>query len=294
MILTDQEMRQLRHTLEANAGLDEELLQRCAPLMHMGKFDEAVRNAFVLLEERLRTAVDKPGMTGTNVARHAFDAETGPLSKHLGRTKQERLGLENLFTGAFRLFRNPTAHTFIDYDTVEGKAIISFVNLLLTILRRAEELPPPATFIEPVENALTMIEQQIGEEVAGRIRIFLGRCQKLGLKSVSAKSSLPFRTYALQIRDDWIEAKPHHVTLFYLMANEKNPSFWFPVDLYYSTVVGLDTNAIAQQLRALGFYPTGGKSRDYRLNLRDKNDPAFFEELYTLVEQIYGQFAATL
>lgn len=293
MILTDQEMRQLRETLEANAGFDEELLKRCAPLMHMNKFDEAVRNAFVLLEERLRTAVDKPGVTGTNVARLAFDAETGPLSRHLGRTKQERLGLENLFTGAFRLFRNPTAHTFIDYDAVEGKAIVSFVNLLLIILRRTEVIPPPDTFIEPVENALAIIEQQISEEVAGHVRVFLGRCQKLGLQSVSAKASLPFRTYALQTRDHWSEPQPHHIALFYLMVDEKKPGFWFPVSLYYSTVVGLDTGPIAKGLRTLGFYPTG-KTKDYRLNLRDKNDPVFFEELYTLVEQIYRQFAATL
>ena len=54
MILTDDEMKQIQLSLEERSGLDEELLKRCGDLIRMGKFDEAVRNAFVLLEERLR------------------------------------------------------------------------------------------------------------------------------------------------------------------------------------------------------------------------------------------------
>ena len=49
MILTDDEMNSIRQSIEAKAGLDEELLKRCGDLMHMGKFDEAVHAAFVLL-----------------------------------------------------------------------------------------------------------------------------------------------------------------------------------------------------------------------------------------------------
>jgi hypothetical protein len=257
----------------------------------MGKFDEAIRSAFVLLEERLREAVNEDSMTGTRLADFAFDPEKGSLAKHLGRTKQERLGLNNIYTGAFRLFRNPTAHGFIGYDADEGKSILYLVNLLLIFLDRA--VPPPDTFIEPVEHAIQMVGQEIGPNEASRLRMFLGKCQKLGLKPWQAKNWLPFRAYAMQTRSQWEEAKPHRITLFYIIADQQNPGLWFPVNQYYKFVVGLDTAAIKSELRKLEFVPTG-KSRDYRLNLRDKNDQAFFDALFQLVQGIDDKFKATL
>jgi hypothetical protein len=59
MILTDDEIRQIRRSIEDQAGLNEELLRRCGDLIHMGNFDEAVRSAFVLLEKRLRKTVPR-------------------------------------------------------------------------------------------------------------------------------------------------------------------------------------------------------------------------------------------
>ena len=128
MIFTDKELSQLRDMLETQSGLKPELLQRCGSLIHTGKFDEAIRSAFVLLEEQLRNAVNQDGMTGTRLANYAFSPENGPLAKHLGRTQQEREGLRELYAGAFKMFRNPTAHSFIGYDADEGKAILYLVN----------------------------------------------------------------------------------------------------------------------------------------------------------------------
>jgi uncharacterized protein (TIGR02391 family) len=125
MILTDDEMRQIGRSIEAQAGLDEGLIQRCGHLIHMGAFDEAVRSAFVLLEERLRETVNGEGMTGVQLANHAFNPTKGSLAKHLGRNQAEREGLRELYSGAFRLFRNPTAHGVVGYSAAEGKAIIS-------------------------------------------------------------------------------------------------------------------------------------------------------------------------
>ena len=113
MILTDNEIRQIRHSIEAQAGLNEELLHRCGDLIHIGNFDEAVRSAFVLLEERLRKAAHKKGLTGTTLAQFAFNPQTGPLAKHLGRNMSEREGLRDLYVAAFKLFRNPTAHGIV-------------------------------------------------------------------------------------------------------------------------------------------------------------------------------------
>lgn len=289
MILTDTELYKLRHTLEEQTGLNEELLRRCGTLIHMGKFDEAVRSAFVLLEERLRKAVNVEGMTGTALANYAFNAENGPLAKHLGRTKQEREGLRELYAGAFKLFRNPTAHTLVDYSAAEGKSIISLINLLLILLDRA----PVEIFPEYVEEALAIVTAELGQEISTRLRLFLEKSQKLGLRSKAAKNWIPFRSYAMQSRSQWPKPKPYKLAVFYLVADKKNPALWFSINQYYSRIVGLDTDPIARQLRLLGFAPTG-RTRDYRLNLRDKNDAAFFEALYELVANIQKQFDATL
>src|SRR5687767_6322377 len=107
MLLTDDEIKALRHLVNSGSGMDEELLNRCADFMHSGKYDEAVRNAFILLEERLRIAVNKEGMTGTDLANFAFSPKTGPLGKVLGNNEAEREGLREIFSGAFKLFRNP-------------------------------------------------------------------------------------------------------------------------------------------------------------------------------------------
>lgn len=289
MILTDAELYELRHTLEAQTGLNEELLHRCGTLIHMGKFDEAVRSAFVLLEERLRKAANVEGMTGTNLANFAFNAENGPLAKHLGRTKQEREGLRELYAGAFKLFRNPTAHALVNYTAAEGKSIISLVNLLLIFLDRA----PVEIFPEYIEETLAMITAELGQDVAARLRLFLEKSQKLGLISKAAVNWIPFRAYALQSRAEWPEPKPYKIAAFYLVADKKNPALWFPVNQYYARVVGLDTDPIMRQLRQLGFVPTG-KTRDYRLNLRDKNDADFFEALSNLLKNIVNLFEETL
>ena len=92
MILTDDEVRQVRIAIEEQVGLDEELAQRCSQLIHVGAFDEAIRSAFVLLEERLRKAVNQEDMTGTSLANFAF-SKGGPLAQSLSSNQAEREGL---------------------------------------------------------------------------------------------------------------------------------------------------------------------------------------------------------
>ena len=73
MILSDKEIQIIRQSIEEQSGLDEELLRRCRHLLHMEAYDEAVRSAFVLLEERLRKAIGEDGMTGTALAQKALN-----------------------------------------------------------------------------------------------------------------------------------------------------------------------------------------------------------------------------
>jgi len=293
MILTDDEMRKVRESIEAQAGWDEELVQRCGPLIHLGRFDEGVRSAFVLLEERLRKAVGEEGMTGTQLANYAFNPERGPLAKHLGHTPAEREGLRELYSGAFKLFRNPTAHGVVGYSPAEGRAIIGLVDLMLKMLKRVEELPPPGTLPENVERALVEIEKIIGAGATGRLRAFLVKCIGVGLETTSAKYSIAFRMHAYMRFSWWDEAKRYPIPVFYLHSGGSVPSIEFPVHNYYACVVDFDADPFVEELADLGFGPAGS-NRNPRADLRRHNDQAFFDAVFDLVMQVTRELESTL
>jgi hypothetical protein len=248
MILTDNEMERVRQCLETQAGLDEELLQRCGHLIHLGAFDEAIRSAFVLLEERLRDSLNKEGITGTRLALDAF------------------------------------------YSAAEGKAIIGLVDLLLRLLRRAGELPPPGLLPENVEALLESIEQSIGPGAASRFRSFLGRCVRAGLKPAKGATQwIPYRRYAFTKFDWWDEPKPHNIAVLY----HGTKTLSFPISAYYAAVVGFNVDQLVEELLELGFQRSGRK-RDPVIDLRTSNDQAFFDSLYELVVRTADNLENTL
>ena len=294
MILTDDEIRQIRRSIEAQAGLDETLMQRCGPLIHMGRFDEAVRSAFVLLEERLRKAVNEEGMTGTQLANFAFSPTKGPLAKHLGSNQAEREGLRELFSGAFKLFRNPTAHGVVGYTAAEGKAIIGLVDLMLKIVKRAEELPPPGLFPDPLETALAKIEAKIGPGATSRLRTFLGKCvTEVGLKPGAGEQWVPFRKHALYHHKSWDQPKPHSIGVFYLISSKGRSAIHFSTRQYYSNVVGFNVDRLVEELAELNFYLVG-KDQDPEVDLQAHNDQSFFDALFDVVIRVAEELGDTL
>ncbi len=293
MILTDDEMSKIRESIEAQAGWDEELVRRCGPLIHLGRFDEAVRSAFVLLEERLRKAVGEEGMTGTQLANYAFNPQKGPLAKHLAHTPAEREGLRELYSGAFKLFRNPTAHGVVGYSPAEGRAIIGLVDLMLKMLKRVEEVPPPGSLPSNVEDVLSQIEEVIGPGATGRLRIFLGKCVQMGLTTTAATKWIPFRRYALYKPDRWDKPKPHPIAVFYLVATGAEYSIWFPTGYYYADVVGFNLDRLVEELTELGFQ-LAGKDREPRADLRIHNDQAFFDALLAILARVVEELDDTL
>jgi len=294
MILTDEEMQQVRQCVEAQAGLDEELMRRCGHLIRMGAFDEAVRSAFVLLEERLRKAVNKEGMTGTQLANYAFNSEKGPLAKLLGYGQSEQDGLRELFSGAFKLFRNPTAHGVVGYSPAEGKAIIGLVDLMLKMLKRAEEIPQPGLFPDYVEGALGEIEKVIGPAAAGRLRVFLGKCLKeVGLRPATGKQWVPFKTRALYQNPVWDEPKPHPIAVFYLVAEGQESGLYFSTGYYYANVVGFNVDRLVEELTELGFQLVG-TDQEPSVDLRAHNDQRFFDALFSLIVRIGHELERTL
>ncbi len=295
MILTDKEMDQVRRALEMQTGLDEELMRRCGHLIHMGAFDEAVRSAFVLLEERLRSAVNEEHMTGTALANSAFSPKNGPLAKQLGHSRSEKEGLRELYSGAFKLFRNPTAHGVVEYSAAEGKAIIGLVDLLVRLLKRAEELPPPGLLPENLETALHLVEESIGPGASSRLHSFLGKCiSDLGLRpSPGAKQWIPLRKHALYKAPNWDAHKAHRVAAFYLVVAGKRRDLSFPIHQYHESIEGFNVDQLTQELLDLGFYPKGRK-QEPTVDLRVHNDREFFDALFAIVSWMADEFQETL
>lgn len=294
MLLTDAELEHIRLELQAQAGLDAELAQRCGDLVRLGAFDEAVRSAFVLLEERLRKATGVEGMTGTALANRAFNADPGSLALRLTEDRGEREGLRELFSGAFKLFRNPSAHGVVGYTSAEGKAILELVNLLLGILKRVDDHLPSGALPANVESTLTQITEVAGAAAATRLRAFLGKAvRRLGLKPVaSAKQWIGFRRRGLCKSPESESARSSFVPAFYLVNTGElvGIAFWMN---NLRNVVDFDAERVAKALAALGFTPHG-KDRDSFADIRIYNDQAFFDSLYELVTSVVDDLEETL
>lgn len=289
MILNSGELNQLREFLESQSGLDEELLSRCGNLLHIGNYDQAVHTAFVLLEERLRRIVGKPRMTGVSMVEYLF-SKNGRLTRHMSLDEKEQEKYRNLFDSAFSLYRNPSAHTMTNYNATMGKAIIGLVNLLLHILGDPDNWPPPTSFPENVEKAISHIEEVVNSEAAHRLRLLLSHCYQIGIDTRDNNSTtwVPFIYDAVQLLKGWDEPRRHPLPLFYVVVSKK-PFLYIPINEYYSRVVGLDIEPLAKGLKQVRFRPYGKKG-EFRSFFAENNSQAFFDTflgwLKGIVEQL--------
>jgi hypothetical protein len=99
-------------------------------------WDEAVRTATVVLEERLRklgkTESIDANATGEKIVNLIFGKNNTVLS---GRLDDKHLqAYRHLYAGMMAVFRNQYAHRITDSSSEIGGAIIVFIDLLLKIL----------------------------------------------------------------------------------------------------------------------------------------------------------------
>jgi hypothetical protein len=240
----------------------------------------------------LRTTVNVEGQTGVSLANLAF-APTGRLAKLLGSTQSEREGLRELYSGAFKLFRNPSAHGVVGYDAADCRDILALVQLLLRILARSGDLAPAFEFPPNVEEALAASEAALGPGATARLRAFLALVARSGLTIARHKQWIGFRTYALRHEAKWPAPKRYPIPVFYLVNIPGEYSIYFSTAGPYATVVGFDVNALQQQLAALGFQPYG-KNQEMRADLRSHNDSVFFDSLWLVVQQTVASLQASL
>ncbi|HYN89711.1 MAG TPA: TIGR02391 family protein [Ardenticatenaceae bacterium] len=149
MYLTPDDVKAMNLVLAERHRFDQELMRRCGPLLDQGYYQAAVQQAFTILEVRLRERTGQAaiGQSSGDILKTGLGSARAPLAVRLGLDTTETAALRDLLSGFFRVFRNPAAHTLLEYEADEAQAILAMVNLLLRLLDR-EAAPEPKTKYE--------------------------------------------------------------------------------------------------------------------------------------------------
>jgi uncharacterized protein (TIGR02391 family) len=130
-----------KHQTPHRRIVDEELRNDCAELLENRKYYiDAIRRASVVLEQRLRKAVEGTEVEklqyGVSLVRYALAKDTGKLV--ISDIPNEQDGVFQLFNGAFTFVRNPPAHKKVQYTELEAWQTINLIDYLLLLLRQAK------------------------------------------------------------------------------------------------------------------------------------------------------------
>jgi hypothetical protein len=106
-------------------------------LLQLGHLEEAVLNAMKTLEQRLAWAAGGyPRPIGQNAIKKALDPERGAI--RVG-SNSEQEAVRDICRGLFVLYRNPAAHTVLQIDAREARAVVDLVDAQLVRIARGSE-----------------------------------------------------------------------------------------------------------------------------------------------------------
>jgi len=117
---------------------DEELRRRCYDLLVAeGDYDRVVREACVVLEDRVRkTAGYGKGQVGIALMQSAFSARNPAL--RLSAHEQEQQSAMNIFAGIMGYFRNDAGHNLVErYSQDDAIRLVAMIDLLLKLVADA-------------------------------------------------------------------------------------------------------------------------------------------------------------
>jgi hypothetical protein len=139
MLFLSEDIKKLSEYLERLADFDEELLRKIRPKVQSADYTGAVREAFTVLEGRLRTIADIEGRPNV---RDVLEKYIFPDDSQLIKTLPGEItasSLRNLYSGAFGVFRNPIMHrSDVEYGSAKCREILILVNLLLRLLSETQ------------------------------------------------------------------------------------------------------------------------------------------------------------
>lgn len=114
------------------AYMDEELRDAVVPLIRTRQFDSAIRKAFLILTERLRSTYSlPPGTDGEGLVNVVF-GQNSPY--HSSMEPGKKLAHRNFMSGLYGVIRNKFSHGDHEATIAELEAALSSVNLCLQII----------------------------------------------------------------------------------------------------------------------------------------------------------------
>ncbi len=115
-----------------------EIARRCRSLFQSAYYDEAILNAFKVIEEKVRhTARLRPEDIGVKLMSDAFNVDSPRLV--YSQIKAEQEGALALFRGGIGCFKNPHSHRFVNVtDPVEAFEILCFASTLCRVVDAVE------------------------------------------------------------------------------------------------------------------------------------------------------------
>lgn len=120
---------------------DRELLENVEDLLQRGKYHTAIREATLLLEERMRAKAELPKeVYGPKLATKTIHPKEGKLKIPEFENPNERQGIFQLYNGTMAFIRNIPNHYTTDFfdDPTNALQIIVFIDSLLRLLGQAE------------------------------------------------------------------------------------------------------------------------------------------------------------
>jgi len=127
-------------------SLDPLLEEKVRPIFNMGDYETACFAAMKTVEIEVRrvSGLDS-AIIGVDLMRQAFKPDGGPLADaqaHPG----ECVAIMELFAGSIGAFKNPSSHRTVHFnDAIEAAEVVQTADLLLRLLRRADQRLERAT-----------------------------------------------------------------------------------------------------------------------------------------------------
>jgi uncharacterized protein (TIGR02391 family) len=283
MLFTREHIDELMSVLADLSGLDEELIDRCAFLIENGRYDEAVGQAFIVLEEHIRELMGVHRGTGGQLVQRLFSSKNTEYTDRLRLPPPEINGLGNIFAGSFAAFRNRAAHTTAGYTRDEARAIIQLVNLLLLTVDQMRSVP--------AEHVQPEVAEILDPGAVQRLQRFLASLQDIGFVKEEGSSQDAYKAMLLYRFREWDEHRPHLVTVLYLTKGTE-PSLRFRMDMM-SLVKGLDQEALQRRLLDAGCTLAKRKTTPVELALTRRNDQATLDRLFGILQELIRRHRVT-
>jgi uncharacterized protein (TIGR02391 family) len=121
---------------------DQELRQRCVDLLEAsGNYDRVIREACVVLEDRVRTEANLDNnIYGAKLMVQAFGQNAPRLI--FSNENSEQQGAMNIYHGIMGFFRNAAGHRVVpDFSQEDALRFVAFIDLLLDMVAKAQKSP---------------------------------------------------------------------------------------------------------------------------------------------------------